>query len=115
MSNQLHEAPKTLRIEQKQFIFEYEIPNIVYIESFGKHIVIYTRKDEKSFIEDTISGYSLSKVLKLLGDDFVQCHKSYIVNRAHITKIDKQGMKLSLKQSDGAIPVGEKFKECVWE
>jgi two-component system LytT family response regulator len=115
MSNRLRQPPEKLRIEQKQFVFEYEIPNIIYVESFGKRIVIHSRKDESSLMQDTISGYSLARILEMLrDDDFVQCHKSYLVNRSHIAKIDKREMTISLKRGDVKIPVGDKFRENVW-
>lgn len=33
---QLKSVSKTIRIEQKSFVFEYNLENIIYIESFGK-------------------------------------------------------------------------------
>lgn len=106
---------KTLRIEQKSFIFEYEISKIVYIESFGKKIVIHTNnKDGRTLNQDTISGYSLARLYEMLAlNNIVQCHKSYLVNRAYIRKIDKQDMAIFL-QGDVKIPIGEKFRANVW-
>jgi two-component system LytT family response regulator len=115
MSSQMNNVPKTLRIEQKSFIFEYEISKIVYIESFGKRVAIHTNKDGQALQQDTISGYSLARLLELLSaDNFVQCHKSYIANRSYIKKIDKQEMNLYLMRDDIKIPVGEKYRAALW-
>jgi two-component system LytT family response regulator len=111
MSNQMNISPKTLRIEQKSFVFEYEISKIVYVESFGKKMIINTNKDGHTLNQDTISGYSLTRLLEMLAaDSFIQCHKSYLVNRSYIRKIDKQEMTISLMQGDIKIPIGEKYR-----
>lgn len=115
MSKQMTISPKTLRIEQKSFIFEYELSKIVYIESFGKRVIIHTKIDDQTLNQDTISGYSLSRLLESLsGDNFIQCHKSYIANRSYFRKIDKQEMTISLMREDIKIPIGEKYRANLW-
>lgn len=115
MSRQMTISPKTLRIEQKTFIFEYELSKIVYIESFGKRVIIHSNKDGHALNQDTISGYSLTRLLESLSaDNFIQCHKSYLVNRSYIRKIDKQEMILSVMRDDIKIPIGEKYKGNLW-
>ncbi len=115
MSSQMIDVPKTLRIEQKSFIFEYEISKIVFVESFGKKVIIHTNKDGHALNQDEIAGYSLALLLeKLFAYNFVQCHKSYLVNRRYIQKIDKQEMTIALIQGDVKIPIGEKYRINVW-
>lgn len=115
MSNQMNIAPKTLRIEQKSFIFEYELSKIVYVESFGKRMIIHSNKDDHTLNQDNISGYSLARLLKSLsGDNFVQCHKSYLINRSYIRNINKQEMTITLMRDDIKIPIGEKYRVNVW-
>lgn len=114
LSKQIAAVPKTIRIEQKQFIFEYEVRNIMYIESFGKRIAIHTR-DNDAGGGDTISGYSLAKMLQLIDNPAViQCHKSFLVNREYIDKIDKQQRIICLKYSTAQIPVGNKYQDALW-
>jgi two-component system LytT family response regulator len=113
LSKQITATPKTIRIEQKQFIFEYEVKNIVYIEAFGKRIVIHTRDNNAG--GDTISGYSLAKMLELIDNPaVVQCHKSFLVNSGYISKIDKQQSILYLKYSTAQIPIGNKYQSALW-
>lgn len=111
ISNRMNIAPKTLRIEQKSFIFEYEISKIVYVESFGKRVIIHTNKDGHALNQDTISGYSLARLFESLSaDNFIQCHKSYLINRNYIKKINKQDMTISLMRDDIKVPIGEKYR-----
>ena len=88
---------------------------ILPIEAFGKKLVIHTISRLSGIKEDTISGYTLSGLLALLDDPaFVQCHKSYAVNKSHIEKIDKSGRKICLKGFTDTIPVGNKYQAELW-
>ena len=109
-------APEILRIEQKQFLFEYEIRNILYIESFGKRLFIHTAQSGGSEVTDQISGYSLLKLLDMVPQNrLLQCHKSFLVNPVHIYKIDKANRLLYLEGCKTAIPIGEKYQKAVFE
>jgi len=112
MGAQMQSVPDTLRIEQKQFIFEYEIKDILYIESFGKKIVIHTSRSQNTENMDSISGHSLTKLLVLMGPDkLIQCHKSFLVNPDWIWKIDKGARLVYLKHCKAALPIGEKYQQ----
>ena len=116
MGAQMQAVPEILRIEQKQFLFEYEIRNILYIESFGKRLLIHTAQTGGSEVTDRISGYSLSKLLNMVPQDrLLQCHKSFLINPVHICKIDKANRLLYLKECETAIPIGEKYQKAVFE
>lgn len=109
-------GPEILRIEQKQFLFEYEIRNILYIESFGKRLLIHTAPNGGSEAADQISGYSLSRLLNMVPQNrLLQCHKSFLVNPVHIYKIDKANRLLYLKECKTTIPIGEKYQRAVFE
>ena len=112
MGAQMQRVPDTLRIEQKQFIFEYEIKDILYFESFGKKIVIHTLRTPNIEGMDSISGYSLAKLLTLMRtDELIQCHKSFLVNPDWIWKIDKGARLVYVKHCETAIPIGEKYQQ----
>ena len=111
MGARIQEAPAILRIEQKQFLFEYEIKSVPYIESFGKQVVIHSMPDGGTMVSDTISGYALSKLLELAGEGkLIQCHKSFLINPDWIWKIDKRNRLLYLKNCETAVPIGEKYQ-----
>lgn len=115
LSEQINRQGKTIRIEQKQFILEYTAADIVYIEAFGKKLVIHTNNRMSGIKEDTVSGYTLAGMMALLqGASFVQCHKSYLVNTAHIDRIDKSGRRIFLKGFTDSIPVGNKYQSMLW-
>lgn len=116
LSRQMNQQSKTIRIEQKQFILEYTVQDMVYVEAFRKKLSIHTCNRMSGIREDTISGYTLSGLLALLDDSsFVQCHKSYIVNKSYIEKIDKSGRKIFLRGFTEEIPIGNKYQSALWE
>ena len=115
MGAQMRTAPEILRIEQKQFLFEYDIQRLLYIESFGKQLLIHTVQSGGTEVTDRISGYSLTKLLHMVPQGrLLQCHKSFLVNPARICKIDKANRLLFLKSCKTAIPIGEKYQKAVF-
>ena len=84
---------------------------IAFLEAFGKKVVIHTNSDRLGIKQDTISGYSLSGLLSLIDHaSFVQCHKSYIVNKSHIEKIHKSEKRIFLKGFETPVPIGNKYQ-----
>ena len=115
MGRQMRKAVPVLRIEQKQFLFEYGLEQILYIESFGKRAVIHSISQGKE-LNDQISGYSLARLLEMAGPgNLIQCHKSFLINPIYITKIDKGSKTLWLKNCKDAIPIGEKYQHNLRE
>ncbi len=114
LSKQMTNTLKTIRIEQKRFIFDYEVNSIIYIESYGKRVVIHTKENSIDG-GDTISGYSLMKILELIDDStIIQCHKSFLVNTDYISQIDKQQKLIYLKGSTVQIPIGNKYQNALF-
>lgn len=110
LGSRLTPPPAILRVEQKQFVFEYEVKNILYIESFGKRAVIHSTAGDH-VLSDSISGYSLTSLLELAGPGcLIQCHKSYLINPVRLSRIDKRARQLWLTGCQNPIPVGEKYR-----
>ncbi|BBF42404.1 two-component response regulator [Lachnospiraceae bacterium KM106-2] len=104
---------KTIRIEQKCYIFEYDVNQISYIESYGKQILIHVKRNHTIEV-DQIAGYSLKGMMELLRDcQFVQCHKSYLVNCNEISRIDKSNNIIYIRENEEPIPIGNKFRELI--
>ena len=115
MGKQMKKTVPVLRIEQKQFLFEYGLEQILYIESFGKKAVIHSISQGKE-LNDQISGYSLVRLLEMAGPgNLIQCHKSFLINPIYITKIDKGSKTLWLKSCKDTIPIGEKYQHNLRE
>lgn len=110
--NHFGEQAKTIRIEQKSHIFEYDLKDIVYIESFRKKTVLHLRTGQNGVTTEVISGYTLKGMLELINDDeFIQCHKSYLINKRFIVQIAKVEGQIVLKDVQQPIPIGNKFRD----
>ena len=115
LGRRMEKRPVVLRVEQRQFVFEYDLKNILYIESFGKRAVIHSLATGR-VLADQVSGYSLTRFLELAGSGrLIQCHKSYLINPARLEKVDKQQRLLRLRDCPDPIPIGEKYQVNIME
>lgn len=105
----VQEALKIIKFREKEFTYILNQDDIIYIEHKNRKLFIKTIYEEALF-----SYYSLSKLLDLLSNEFMQCHKSYIVNSAYIRKIDRINNFLNVQRDEKIIPIGRKFKEDIW-
>ena len=76
---------------------------IEYIESYGHYVFIHTESATFKVRE------KLSEKLKILEPlDFIQIHKSYIINKAYIQKKTSTDVYMV---SHICLPIGQKYKE----
>lgn len=83
-------AAATLTINTGSTVYKVKYDEIVYIESLNKKIHIYTNTQR-------ISCYhSLQTLVEELGDGFIRCHKSYIINKKKIKNIHTKDMSVEM-------------------
>ncbi|HVP55001.1 MAG TPA: LytTR family DNA-binding domain-containing protein [Candidatus Eisenbacteria bacterium] len=89
-----------------------EIPaeNVVFMAADGNYVRLHTYADVHE-IRDTMSGMTS----KLDPAQFTRIHRSFIVNRAHVTSVlRREGTAMAVLLSNGAeIPVGPNYREEV--
>ena len=71
---------KTLEIISDREKMKIPMRDILYIEVYGRTSVIHTAEQQIS------TNRSLNELMKKLGESFLQCHRSYVVNMEHIVK-----------------------------
>jgi len=76
---------------------------ILYIESDGEYVKYHTGKGKFMALG------SLKKLVEVLGNDFVQVHRSYVVNRAFVISKSRQNIELVGKRM---IPIGKTYKNA---
>ncbi|AKL94325.1 two component transcriptional regulator [Clostridium aceticum] len=106
--NKKEEKKPMLKLKQKVYSYLIKQEEIIYIESISRKLLIVTVKEK--FI---VSTYTLNQILDKLTEDFLQCHKGYIVNINYVKKIDKLNNLIQLKETDFRIPIGRKYKEIL--
>ena len=69
-----------VRIGEERRYFHYT--QILYLEAREKKLILHSGQEELSFYG------SLREMEKVLPEYFVRCHRSYIVNFMHISRLD---------------------------
>lgn len=84
-----------------------DIRDIIYVEHCNRTVFLYTLKGVIY-----IPYVTLTCIRLILRDDYLlQCHKSFLVNRIFIEKIDRTENVVILKDEMGEVPVGRKYKK----
>jgi len=79
--------------------------DIIYCRSDGNYTTFYTQQLEKIVVSKPIK-----KIEEILSEDiFIRCHQSYIVNKKHVLKYNKQGV--LIVHLDFKVPVSSRRKE----
>lgn len=96
-------AGATITISTGSAVYRIRYDDILYLESLNKKINVYTQNKR-------ISCYSSLQTLgEELGEDFIRCHKSYIINKSKIKELYTRDMYVEL--SNGSkIPISRTYK-----
>lgn len=78
---------------------------IEYVESDRRKVRLFATSGEVH-----VTYATLGQMIDMLPDDFVQCHKSYIVNMAHITELRTASV---LLRSGAEIPVSQRQRKSI--
>lgn len=111
ISNEYFQGVKKKRIVLKTLENVYVVyeDDILYCKSDGNYTTFYTQKSEKILVSKPIK-----KALELLSDDiFIRCHQSYLVNKKHVLRYNKQGV--LIMNSEVKVPVSSRRKDYVIE
>lgn len=100
--------------QQNQSIFikvEYryvrvDLADIQYIKGYGEYLQIYVRDSETPLL--TLSSFAAIK--ERLTPDFLQVHRSYIVNMNHVAQIERGRLVIA---PETYIPVSDSFKPAL--
>ena len=82
--------------------------DILYLEAQDKLLNINTEHFSLS-----VRG-SLNALAGTLPEDFIRCHRAYIVNRSYIERLDLPGMELQLTTQE-RLPISRSYKEALRE
>lgn len=89
----------------------YKIPekDVLYIEASGKEMILHVISAEHNKVSQlSTNRYRLIELKKMLSDNFLQCHRKYIVNINYIVSYDKTTCSIHIGKF--LLPVGRKYK-----
>lgn len=99
-------AEEKFSIKQKGFTISILQNDILYFESRSRKLFAVTRHEEIA-----ISKRTQAEIMELLTEDFIQCHKGFIVNLKWVHSIDKVEQMINLREQRGRIPYGLKYRD----
>ena len=107
LSEVLSKACKNLKKEDKFILlsvdnesFKISLKDIIFVEAFGHSSSVVCENGEFNV------KLPISDISKMLDESFVQCHRSYIANLQHISRITKTDV---VFDSDKSIPVSRRM------
>lgn len=84
------------------------LPDIRFIKGFGEYLQIYLASQPRPLL--TISSFQA--MMEKLNHNFVQVHRSYIVNMNHVCRIEKMRV---MMEDDTIIPISASQKDSLIE
>ena len=85
---------KTVRLNKKEIRYLEGMNNYIRIHTTDKSLTVYT---------------SLQRIIEKLGPEFIRIHKSYIVNKHHLTAFSKEHVEIG----NLTLPVGLSYRKVV--
>lgn len=80
-----------------------DLSEIVYIKGYGEYLQIFIANQSNPIL--TLSSFAA--IMERLDDNFLQVHRSYVVNMSKITLVDKNRIKMT---ENIEIPIGDVYK-----
>ena len=98
------------KTSQRQ-VFDIPIAEIRYVEALQNYVKIGHIHKDGSLVEKTERATLKSILDEVQGSSLVKCHRSFLVNKSAIvsTSGNAQGLLLSLKDCDRAVPVSRSW------
>ncbi len=98
------------QFNNKQMSLRIKHSDILYAEMNLKSVTLFTVGNEFD-----LGRVSMKDLFPLLGDAFLQIHRSYIVNKCKVMSLQKNtsSWQLQLNYNELKLPVGSNFKESV--
>ncbi len=89
-------------IKDKQAFVKVKLNDVLYVKSDHVYVQIFLNNGKKFLVRG-----SLNEFMKRLNNNFLQIHRSFIVNMNKIHRVTTKNVEIA----DEIIPIGKKFKE----
>ncbi|MFZ7120622.1 MAG: LytR/AlgR family response regulator transcription factor [Eubacteriaceae bacterium] len=100
----------TITFKKKELTYVYKQDEIISIEVKNRNLLITTVNDSNTFTQ-----YTLNYVIDELENNFVRCHKGFIINLNFIERIDRSKNLLYMRGIADPIPYGRKYRKLFKE
>lgn len=96
-------------VKERGILTKIDIADIDYLEADTKHTLIYT-SSRKWPIRQSLKELT-KRLPEHLGADFVQVHRSYVVNLNKVARVMPADMSITVRNTD--LPIGSLYKEAL--
>jgi DNA-binding LytR/AlgR family response regulator len=101
------EKPSVIEIKTKDGVVCIEETEVLYVESIGHYLVVHCIDNQYT------TRIKMKEIIKdIKPQNFIRTHKSYLVNRRYICRLDKDSVILTDAQ---VVPVSRRNKKTVSE
>lgn len=105
------QQPVTLVADNEKDSYQFNLSNLLYIESIGNYIEVYLYTNNE--LKKIMIRSSLKRIeLQLEScDSVIKCHRAFLINAGNIKEVkgNSQGLRLALKHTETEIPVSRNF------
>ena len=100
---------EVIKIKQRDFTYIIRLDELIYAEMLNRKLYIYLKEEELE-----VSNMIFRDFISQLPENFIQIHRSYIVNKKKVLSISMSLKKVFLINGK-SVPIGEKFLFSVME
>jgi DNA-binding LytR/AlgR family response regulator len=97
--------PESLFVKVDYRYVRVSLADIRFIKGYGEYLQIFVRGKSAPLV--TLSSFAA--VRERLTEDFLQVHRSYIVNMNHVEQIERSRL---IMDAENVIPVSDSFKQA---
>ena len=99
------EKPRTVNIRKDGINYQIRCDEILYIEAIPRGVCIHMKKEDWN-----LPYVSLKQIMEKLPDEFLQCHRVYVVNKNEIEYTDLVNRMIKLRGVTPMIEIGVTYK-----
>lgn len=81
--------PESINIRANNRNYRINTDQILFAEGLGNHVIFYMKQEKK-----LISYISLKQALHELPENFVRCHKSFVINKSEIVSYNAETVEI---------------------
>jgi DNA-binding LytR/AlgR family response regulator len=95
---------RTIRIHQGNRLISVSTADILYVKAEDNYSRLYVKSGEQYYTSRTLKSWT--KELPI--EDFIRCHRTFLVNRREVVEINKTSAEIILKDAS-CIPTSRRF------
>ena len=106
MQKEIQKENRRVSIPARNSVYLLYVRDILYMESMNRHVYVHLKNQTLE-----VPYRKLCDCIAFDKEKFIQCHRSFVVNRDYIYRMDYSGHWLELREGLGKIKMGRKYEK----